>query len=191
MLVATATALAIVAAPRWVDLRVRRRERETDEPRFYAAVGAELRAGASLRHALADAAGEQDSAELHRVRRITDSGAPIDEVAAELGTLSGSGRQAAVALRVAERSGGRAAEVFQRLADRASDAAELERQQRVLTAQSRMSALIVGGLPFVWLAFGGISRLETLVANGGIVIAVVGLGLQALGIVVVWRLASS
>ena len=115
----------------------------------------------------------------------------MEDIATALRKLPGTGPKAAAAFRVAATSGGRAADVFLRLADRAAADADLARQRRVLTTQARLSALIVGGLPAVWFVFGGVGRLETLIAGGGAVIALLGLGMEALGIALVWRLASS
>jgi Flp pilus assembly protein TadB len=98
---------------------------------------------------------------------------------------------AGAALRVASLSGGRAGDVFLRLADRAAANAELARQRKVLTAQARASALTVGSLPLFWFLFGGWSQLQTLVANGGASIAAVGVGMETLGALLVWRLAAS
>ena len=190
MFVTTAVALLILSVPSWERIRSRHRRSQLDEHQFYAAVHAEMRGGASLRRALADAAAGHDAAELRAVRRAASSGAPIAGIAAGLRSLPGSGDRAAVAVRVAARSGGMAADVFLRLADRASEDAELARQRRVLTTQARMSALIVGGLPLAWLALGGVGRIHTLVEHGGLPIVAIGLGMEAIGVALVWRLAS-
>ncbi len=191
MFVTTAVALAVLSIPGWDRLRRRRTKHHLDEQQFYAAVHVGMRGGSSVRRALADAAADHDAPQLVLVRRAACSGAPISEIAAVLRALPGSGRQAAVALRVAARSGGKAADVFLRLADRAGNDAELERQRRALTTQSRRPRRIVGGLPLAWLAFGGVGRLRTLIEHGGLAAAILGGAMETIGIALVWRLAST
>ncbi len=191
MFVTLALALLIIVAPKLEQLRRRRGRDRLDAPRFYATVHSEMRAGASLRQALAGAAAAQDVPALATVRGKAMAGAPMAEIAASLNALPGGARQAEMSLRVAARSGGRAAAVFLRLADRAAADADAGRQRRALTAQSRLSALVVGGLPLVWLVFGGVGRLRSLIDSGGAAVAVAGLGMEALGVVLVWRLAAT
>jgi Flp pilus assembly protein TadB len=125
------------------------------------------------------------------VRRAALAGRSFGEVATSLLALPITGDEARLAVWVADQSGGAVAEVFLRLADRAAAAADLDRQRRILTAQTRLSAAIVGGLPLVWLGFGGVGRLQALVDSGGAAIAAVGLGMETMGAVLVWRLAST
>jgi Flp pilus assembly protein TadB len=171
------TAVVAVLVLLWPDLaRWRRRHssHRSDEQQLLAAIHAELAAGASLRHAIAAVGDHTESTD---VRRLALAGAPMKTVVAALE----AGPRVAAAIDVAARSGGRAAAVFQRLADRAAADVDLAREQRTLTTQARLSAAIVAGMPILWLLFG---------AGAGIV-AVVGLVMEALGVVVVWRLASS
>ncbi len=188
MFVTLAVALLTVAVPKVERLRVRRSQ-QVDEQQYFAAVHAELRAGASIREALAEAASGQGPT-LAGVRRLARSGASLDEVADELARLPATGAAAGAAVRVAAHSGGRAAAVFLRLADRAAQEADLARQRRVLTTQARLSAGIVGGLPLLWLAFGGVGRLQRLVEAGGAPVALVGVAMETIGVFMVWRMAA-
>lgn len=189
MFVTFAVAGAVLLVP-GID-RLRRRQRRTtiDEERFHASVQSELRAGSSLRHALAAAA--RGCPGLVAVRRAALAGRSFDEVAATLLVLPTTGDQARLAVLVTDYSGGAIADVFLRLAERAATAAELDRQRRILTAQTRLSAAIVGGLPLVWLGFGGVGRLQALVDGGGAAIAAAGLVMETMGVAMVWRLAST
>ncbi len=189
MFVTVALGLLVLMAPRIV--RLRARPAGVDEQQFCSAVYAELRAGASLRDAIAQASLQADCAELRAIKAAALGGASINQLAAEVGRLPTIGTAAAAAVRVAALSGGRAAGIFLRLADRAAQEAETVRQKRVLTAQARMSAAVVCGIPALWLALGGFGQLRRLVAAGGGVVVVVGLGLQILGVALVWRLASA
>lgn len=170
--------------------RFRRRRPRVDEQRYLAAVHGELRAGASLRQALADAALGQDCPPLPATRRLALAGAPIERLAESLRRLPGNGRRIGAAIEVAGLSGGRSADVFLGLANRAAAQADLERQQKILTTQARVSALVVGGLPLLWLAFGGVGRLQALVQAGAGAVALVGFAMETVGALLVWRLAS-
>lgn len=161
-----------------------------DEQRFLSAVHAELRAGASLRWALADAATGHDGQILRASRRLALAGAPYAQIARSLRRLPGNGRGVAAAVEVSAVSGGKAADVFLSLANRAAAQADLERQRQVLTAQARFSALVVGGLPVLWLAFGGLGRLRSLIDRGAGAVALVGLTMELVGGLLVWRLAA-
>lgn len=186
MFVTLLLSIATLLVPKWDSLR-RTRRSIVDEARFYMAVSSALESGTSLPRAIAIAS--DGSPQLAGLRLAAAGGAP-DEIALALSVLPG-GKGAGAAVRVATRSGGKAAEVFLRLAERAMADADAVRQRRVLTAQARLSAAIVGGLPLVWLALGGVARLQNLVAGGGAPIAVLGLGMQATGVALVWRLASA
>jgi Flp pilus assembly protein TadB len=104
-----------------------------------------------------------------------------------------NGHRAAAALRIAGVAGGRSADVFARLADRAAEEEDLRRERRALTTQVRLSAVIVGGLPLVSLLAGGAGRVLDLVdsGRGGAAVAGVGLTAQAVGSLVVWRMAAA
>lgn len=186
LVLVAATAWAIWAAYR---RRTARESTPDQEVAFCAAVAAELRAGASLRMALVDAAARVPQLDLAAPTRRARAGLPIDDVAAPLGdALPLNGKLAAAALRIAADTGGKAASVFDGLAARAAFAAELAREQRAVTAQARLSALVVGGAPLLFgmllLATG---RAGTLLEHGGIGIgiAVVGFALEAAGIAAV------
>jgi Flp pilus assembly protein TadB len=166
------------------------RNEPIDEAAFCSGVAAELRAGASLRHALAAAAERDPAQRLAAPVRAALAGAPAGEVAARLQeALPINGRHAALAFRLASSTGAGAAAVFTRLAAGANAAAESRRERNALTAQARLSAMVVGGAPIgtvaVLLATG---RLDTLGSSGGIGVAVgaIGLGLVGLGLAIVW-----
>lgn len=189
MFVTLLLASAVLAVPRLGRVRWGRRA-DIDEPQFYLAVHSELRSGASLRQAIAAAALRQDHRVLADIHLVAGSPAPLAAVAAALRPLP-NGAAAALATIVAAESGGKAADVFLRLAERARADRDLERTRTTLTTQARLSAAIVGSLPVLWLVFGGVGRLQSLVSAGGAAVAAVGLAMQALGVVLVWRLAAT
>lgn len=176
-------AMAVVIAAR------RGRQPPSDEAVVLSAVAAELRRGASLRTAIEPAASRSVHVDLSAAVRLAEAGAPIERVATAFAAgLPGVGRLAGPALEAAATSGGRAAAVFTRLADRASAHLELVAERRALTTQARLSAGVVGAIPCLvlgWMALTG--RLSGMLAAGPIVAAVVGLGsvLMAGGVAVV------
>ena len=110
----------------------------------FEAVSAELRRGASLRVALASTAPGS------RMARLALSGQPMEAVVGELAELwNVDDALLRPGTLLAAIGGAPAAELFDRLADRARAATRLAHRRVVLTAQARMSAVIVGLLPLV------------------------------------------
>ena len=177
-----AVVVAILAARRRKPVR-------SDEAVVLSAMAAELRRGASLRTAIGPAASRSAHVDLSASVRLAEAGAPIERVAVAFATgLPGVGRLAGPALEAAATSGGRAAAVFARLADRAAARHELDAERLALTAQARMSATVVGAIPCLvigWMALTG--RLSGMLATGPVVAAVVGVGtvLMAAGVALV------
>lgn len=168
-------AVAVVHAVRTGGTRIG----ASDEAAWLAAVAAELRGGASLRIALCAAAADAPAIDFRRVIRLAGAGAAIDQVAAEVArVLPRRGSTVGAALSLAGCAGGRAAAVFERLAGAAWDEAEALRQRSTLTAQARLSAWIVGGLPVVAVAALALSgRLGVVLASGPMGAAAMGLGM--------------
>ncbi len=81
------------------------------------------------------------------------------------------------------------ADVFDGLALMALEEAELARERRVATAQARLSAMIVAGLPLVFLAVLAVTgRMELLWGAGtaGVALLTGGLALVAVGVIAIW-----
>lgn len=156
-----------------------------DEAAFHAAVAAELRSGSSLRMALVEAGRRVPNLMTDGVVRGLRQGTPLDDLAETIAAaLSSTGRLFAPGVVVAASAGGRAAVVFDRLAMRAADARALARERRTASAQARLSAWIVGGLPVfaIGLSFAG-GRLGALTGGAvGRAVLVVGLVLVGAGV---------
>ena len=159
------------------------------EAAFRTAVAAELRGGASLRGALRDAAAATPDVDLASAVRLAGVGADMTRVAEALGpVLPVTGRAASVAIELSAQSGARAASLFDALAERAVFEAEMSREQRAVTAQARLSAVVVGAGPLLFgvvlLATG---RGQVLLQHGtaGIIAGGVGVGLQVAGLLIV------
>ena len=216
MLIAVASAMALVAgahpigvaaaalaviSPRWFLVAVaawtgyswneRRRAAvgPDDEAALLRALSAELRSGASLRSALAEAAKSVPSLDLAATVRVAAAGMPVDLVADDLeGTLPENGRLVAAAFRLSSWSGARVAAVFDNLASRAAEAADLNRERSAATVQARLSAVIVGVAPLaislLLFATGRVSIPEGVGIIGGVVVGL-GLALEVTGLAIV------
>jgi Flp pilus assembly protein TadB len=102
--------------------------------------------------------------------------------------LPANGRLAGAAFRLATETGARAADVFADLAVRATEAGDLARERRALTAQARLSAALVGGAPIAVVALLVVSgRASALLeSSSGRAIGAIGLALLVAGGLVVW-----
>lgn len=191
MLVAVAAALAVLSWDSIGAVRMVRRPGRIDEARLLCSISSELRTGASLRMAIVAATGEDDNRTLQGVHRLALVGAPLGDVAQQLADLPLTGRGIGVAIGLAETTGGKAAALFERLAERAVDQAALYRESRTMTVQARSSAAVVIALPVLSLLLGGGSRIAELISTGGggVVVAVAGLAMQVIGSVAVWWMA--
>ena len=175
--------LVLVGAAVWgvVAAVQRRRARVTpdDEATYFRALSAELRAGASLRSALAEAVHRVPVLSLGQAVRFAEAGVPMSEIADTVeGQFPENGRLAAAAFRLSDWSGARVADTFEGLAERAVASAELVRERKAATAQARLSAIVIGIAPvaFATLLF-ATGRGSGLMAHGATGILVLGSGL--------------
>jgi tight adherence protein B len=186
-------AAALVAAPFVARPSARRRgERrfDADLPAALDAVARSLRAGASLRQALGDAAGESRgpvAADLHGVVAATVAGIPLAEA------LDGWGRArrrgdvllAVAALQLAIETGGASARAVDGLAATIRRRAAVQDEARALSAQARASALVLACAPLAVCAFtvvaGGEAADFLLHTPLGLACLAGGLSLDALG----------
>ena len=183
----------LAAAVAWAVWNRARRLRDRSSPdaevAFLTGVAAELDAGASLRQAIVAAASRAPDLDLSKASRLALSGSSATDVAAAIGTaLPVNGRLTAAAYRIAAETGSRAGGVFSRLAVLASRGAELRRERGSLTAQARLSALVVGVAPLVFVALVLMTgRGSDLLAAGavGLALGVVGAALILTGLVVI------
>jgi len=156
-----------------------------DEASFLHAIAMEIRAGSNLRAAIVDAAAANTDFELAPAVRLASVGAPVGLIAGALGdALPEYGDVAEAAVRTAGATGGRVASVFESLAQVAAEDREVRRETKAATAQARISAWIVGGMPVGFLVFqGATGRLGDLLESSiGVAVLLVGGGLLGLGI---------
>lgn len=162
--------LALVAA-----LRSRRDQGGGGEPVLFVLLASELRAGSSLRAALADLAHRHPH--LAAVGRLATAGRPMEEIAEGLRrALPGYGREAAATVAIAASTGGAVAEAFDHLAAVAAADADLAREQRIATAGARASVALLVAIPV------GVTLLRFATGGGFHPIALFGSVLVLLGV---------
>ena len=183
--------LVLAGAAGWALFNLVRRRRTSSadvEATFLRALAAEIGAGSSLRLALADAA-TRVQLDLDPAVRLARAGMSMDRVANALSKqLAHNAVAVGAAFELSDWSGARTAAMFEGLTDRATEAAELEREKAAATAQARFSAWVVGLAPLVFtallLAGGGFGSLRRAGGAGFFVIGL-GLALEVAGLAVV------
>jgi tight adherence protein B len=187
----------LLAAAGWAGYHARlrgraRRRLPAAEADFLRGVAGEVDAGASIRQAVIAAADRAPALDLAAAVRLAAAGRPAPDVARCLqAALPLNGRLAAAAYQMVAETGARASDVFAGLAVRAADSGDLERERRALTAQTRLSAWLVGGLPVaVTVVLGATGRGPGLTGAGGLLTAL-GMGMIGLGGMVVWLMVRS
>ncbi|HEY3670484.1 MAG TPA: type II secretion system F family protein [Acidimicrobiia bacterium] len=162
-------------------------------------VAAELRGGGTVAAAVDRLATQRGavSADLRRVHVRTQLGLPLADALAgwPVDHDAPGVRAAAGALAVATTMGGRAADAIDGLASSLRHRLDAVAEARSLSAQARLSAVVVGAAPVGYLAFSAMvdpGAVTTLVATGvGRVCLVVGLGLEALAALWIRRILRS
>ncbi len=169
----------------------RERGRKTgcsEEAQVLLGVAGELRAGLGVRSAMAAVGRRSPRLDFRSVRRLVASGASMERISQSVTeAMPVHGSLAAAALRVADRTGGRVADVFDSAAALALEEDELLHERRAATAQARTSAVVVVGIPVLVVVYriisGGLGR--SLSANPlTTLLTVVGITLLALGVAV-------
>lgn len=188
LLVLVALALCVdrlPARPQVGWARVRRLtslDRTNAEARFLAGLASELRAGAALRGAFESAAQRAPELQLAPLVRLSAAGVPISDLSRGVSeALKQNGKAAAAAMRIAGETGGRTAAMFESLAQVAAEDRTLHRELRAATAQAKVSSLIVGGLPVVFLGWQALSGRLFALAGTPVGVAILSVGLALLG----------
>ena len=134
---------------------VTRRRRAFDEqfPALLDLLAGSLESGAGVAQALqlvVEEADEPASSEFGRVLAATKIGVPLGEALTTASERIGSKDLAwtVQAILVQQRTGGRLADILRIVARTMRDRFELHRELHALTAEGRLSAYILGGLPF-------------------------------------------
>jgi len=182
----------LVAAALWAFYNARRRNQlrrrlPAEEADFLRGMSGEVDAGASIRQAVIAAADRAPTLDLAATVHVAAAGRPAVEVADRMRTaLPLNGRVAAAAYQLVADTGGRASAVFAGLAVRASDAGDIERERRALTAQTRFSAWLVGGLPAAVTVALALTGRGPGLHGAGAVVSALGVSLIVVGGLMVW-----
>lgn len=170
----------------------RRADRMAEElPDALDAAAGAIRAGLSLAQALREVAADSPEpvrGALGAAVAALDVGAPFVEALEAFVAASGieQARTVATALSIGHRSGGDLPRVLEALAAAMRDRAGLDRQLRAGTAQARLSAWVVAGMPVAFLLLtGATSRAQAELLLGtpvGWTLLAVGAALEAAGL---------
>lgn len=152
-------------------------------------IAGRVSAGASIRSTIADSS---ITAVPESARRRATLGMPMADVGAALSDVLPINGQALRAIcSFSEHTGAAISSALAVLAERADEATDLARQKRVSLAQARLSAVVVGIVPVAVSAV--LIALKGVPSPGGAIIIVpmaVGLALQVVGTLIVFRVAS-
>ena len=116
-------------------------------------VAASLESGASVSHAfqlVVDEADDPAAGEFGRVLTATRMGASLPEALEDAAVRIGSADLdwTVTAITVQQRTGGKLAEILRVVARTMRERDEVRRELKALTAEGRLSAFVLGGLPF-------------------------------------------
>ena len=139
----------------WIAYRARKRTKAFDNqlPDLLITIAASLKAGHSFRHAIqavVEDGAEPAAKEVRRVLTETRLGRPMDQALAEMGERIGSKNLTFVlnSVTIQRQIGGSLAGLFDMVAETVRQRQQFARKIRSLTAMGRMSAYVLGGLPF-------------------------------------------
>jgi tight adherence protein B len=175
----------------WVSYRARKRAKAFDNqlPDLLITIAASLKAGHSFRHAIqavVEDGADPAAKEFRRVLTETRLGRPMDQALGEMGDRIGSKNLTFVlnSVTIQRQIGGSLAGLFDMVAETVRQRQQFARKIRSLTAMGRMSAYVLGGLPFaVAILISVISPLYmSPLWHTGIGHDLVGLGLVMLGV---------
>jgi tight adherence protein B len=175
----------------WVVYRAKKRMKAFDNQLadLLITIAASLKAGHSFRHAIqavVDEGIDPAAKEFRRVLTETRLGRPMDQALAEMGERVGSKNLTFVlnSVTIQRQIGGSLAGLFDMVAETVRQRQQFARKIRSLTAMGRMSAYVLGGLPFA------VAILISLISptymrplwHSGVGHALVGLGLTMLAV---------
>lgn len=131
----------------------RRNAFESQFPDVLDLIAASLESGASVSHAMqlvVDEADEPAAGEFGRVLTATRMGASLPEALEDAAVRIGSPDLdwTVTAITVQQRTGGKLADILRVVAKTMRERDEVRRELKTLTAEGRLSAFILGGLPF-------------------------------------------
>lgn len=174
----------------WISstLRGRRSTPVPDVAAFVRGLAAAIRGGATLRIAIA---GSRSTIVSSAARRLAVSGAPMGDVGRALAEqMPVGGERLAAMCDMSERTGGSIAPALDRIATACDAAVARNRRRRIMLAQTRLSAWVVGVAPLAITAT--VLLLRGVPQPGGAIVVLpmaAGVVLQVIGLFVVFRVS--
>lgn len=166
----------------WSRRRTRRRQLAEHEAGFLRTWATEVAAGSSIRLGLASAAASHPELPAGAAARLARAGRSPAEISQALKpALAINGTAAAAFLEIANLTGARAAPVLTEMAVRAAERRDIADMRRAETAQVRLSAWLVGGVPLVLSAVLFATGRGPTGSGAALVISLVGAALIVLG----------
>jgi tight adherence protein B len=175
----------------------RRNKFESQFPDVLDLMAASLESGSSVSQAIELIVAEADepaASEFGRVLSSTRLGAPLVDALRAMGERIGSRDLdwTVQAIVVQQRTGGRLADILRTVAEFMRAREEVRRELQALTAEGKLSAFVLGGLPFVVGAFIQISNPDYLTplftTTVGLVMTIGALALMGVGFFVMSRM---
>jgi tight adherence protein B len=183
----------------WFKASSRLKKFENQLPDLLITMAASLKAGHSFRHGIqsvVEEGAEPASKEFNRVLHETQLGKPMDDALADMAERVGSENFSFVvtAVTIQRQIGGSLAGLFDMVADTVRQRQQFARKIKGLTAMGRMSAYVLVGLPFFMagvITFMNSTYMAPLWHTGmGQVLVAVGLGMMALGSLMLKKIVS-
>jgi tight adherence protein B len=185
----------------YLDRRIRRRRQAFEEqlPPTLGLIASSLQAGHTLLKSIDMMVEETPppmSEEFERVLAETRLGLPmidaLDRMADRVGVADFE--WIVHAIRIQQQTGGRLADLLFTLADYMREREEVRREVRVLTAEGRFSALVLGALPFfvaLWLQVSNPGYLAPMLSGGGLVLLLMAVVLMGIGTFIITRMVKA
>jgi tight adherence protein B len=183
----------------WIRRAVRKQRREFADQLAdnLQLVASALRAGQSMAGALAvvvDEASEPSRTEFRRIVNDESLGVPLEDAIRDVGRRMDNQdlEQVALVALIQRQTGGNTAEVLDQVIATIRERAKLRRMMETLTAQGRLSQIVVSALPVVLLVVISVispTYVEPLFETGGGRIALaIGAGLSIVGSLIIKRI---
>jgi tight adherence protein B len=185
----------------YLDRRIRRRRQAFEEqlPPTLGLIASSLQAGHTLLKSIDMMVEETPppmSEEFERVLAETRLGLPMIDALERMADRVGVADFEWIvhAIRIQQQTGGRLADLLFTLADYMREREEVRREVRVLTAEGRFSALVLGALPFfvaLWLQVSNPGYLAPMLSGGGLLLLLMAVLLMGIGTFIITRMVKA
>jgi tight adherence protein B len=185
----------------YLDRRIRKRRQAFEEqlPPTLGLIASSLQAGHTLLKSIDMMVEETPppmSEEFERVLAETRLGLPmidaLDRMADRVGVADFE--WIVHAIRIQQQTGGKLADLLFTLADYMREREEVRREVRVLTAEGRFSALVLGALPFfvaLWLQISNPGYLAPMLSGGGLLLLLLAVLMMGVGTFIITRMVKA